>query len=501
MRPHTATAAALASRGLAAVAQFTDVTCDQNKWTFNSAGQSPCTVWSELSAICSVSPFLVPRLTSPGDKYSPPSGNSNDKCHCNVVAFNLASACTICQSGFSTDSLLSESQWQAGCTTYNDSGISQDHPAVNVPAWAFMKENGHVFQSLDAEQLALSGTINPSATTTSTTPGSTSLITTAPAGISSSPQTPAQEAQVTSAKHKSPVGPIVGGVLGGLALLALLVFLVFRYRNYRRSQPALVPTRARDVDVRQKEFGMPSDLKIQHFVPPPPGSSAHTSVEDNLNNGGRALHPYAAGYAVQRNVPERERSYTSSSNYATVPSAVDTQHQHSIMPFGPGNITPPASGKASPSADSALLTPFSATYTYTSPRSGAAHPYASPLINDSYERALPETPLPYAYMHEPVSATAPAAPPTPMPSRPLPPLRVPQPVRHSSTSTTEFSPSSWDSAAPLVQQQKQQQGSIDSRIMSNSGSQHSHTHTHSHPRAHGKAPRQPVPAPNDWVIE
>lgn len=307
----------------------------------------------------------------------------------------------------------------------------------------------------------MSGTINPttSATASATVSGSTSF-----AGTTS-PQTPAE------ASHKSSTGPIVGGVVGaimGLALLALLVFLVIRYRSYVRSKPALSPPR----EVREREYGMPPDLKIQHFVPPPP-SSGHTSV-DNLGSGGGTLHPYAAGYAVQRNIPEQ--SYTSSINYAP----------HSIIPF---DTQENPSGKASPTASQ--LTPFSHVYTYTA----GAHPYASPLVDSEYDRPLPETPLPQ--QQQPWTGAGTEMP-TAMPTRPLPPLRVPQPVRHSSTSTTEFSPSSWGSATPLVQQQQQRQqaqGSIDSVLAPSS-----HGHSHSQ-RAKGKAPRPPVPAPNDWTIE
>ncbi|EJD49642.1 hypothetical protein AURDEDRAFT_143651 [Auricularia subglabra TFB-10046 SS5] len=475
--PAAAAAAVLLLGGAAAVAQYSDVKCTQNLWTLNGRGETPCAVWSTLSSFCRT-PFLVPSLKKPGDKYLPPSQDSetDDVCHCNLVAFNLASACTLCQPGFSSTSLLPESEWRSGCTSYNGTGVGlfPGDASLDYPEWAYIRDNGGFFQVAKAENLAASVASTSTSAASGAFTGTKTITSTGALGTSTQQQT-SQTPEDPVPKRKNNTGAIAGGVVGGLAIIALAALLLWRYRSYVRSKPALVPPR----EPQQKEYGLPSDMKVQYFVPPPP-SSGHTSVDNLQPRSGGGAHPYAAGYAVQRNMPvpaspDPARSYTSSSNYSPA------QLQHSILPFD--NRT-------------AELAPLShAQY------EAGSHPYANPVVHDDYDRTLPEIPLPTSPWAEIMAASASDRPdtatggtvPTPAPTRPLPPLRVPQPVRHSSTSTADFSASSWNSNTPLVQQQQQAQqqqqhhhGSID-RILS-----------HANTRAR---PRQPVPAPADWVIE
>ncbi|KAH7106421.1 hypothetical protein BKA62DRAFT_825956 [Auriculariales sp. MPI-PUGE-AT-0066] len=451
-------AAAVVVTALAvALAQTLDDTCTNNTWSFNSEHRSPCSLWQDLSNMCTTksSRSLVARLHHIGDEYQPPT--FDDLCACNIVAFNLASACALCQPSFDSAQLITESDWKAQCKHYNSTGLAASTAAradgealaVALPLWAYMTANDGIFQASFAQKIAGGAVIEPtdgqsSSVTVSSLPSSTAL----GAGATTDP---------ISEKKKKDVGGIVGGVVGGivgLALTALIAFLLLRYRSRMRNRTAFaIP---RDVPA-EKEFGLPADIQVQHFVPPAPSTSGHGSY-DNLPAGAAAAysaHPFSANYAVQRNVAEATRTYTSSSNY-DMPHAFAGQ---SIMPFSDTqSIVAPSVTSSAPNTADLPVTPF--MYGSLGRTVSPSHPYANPVMDNGYERSSPETPPARqgawgAYGGGAASADANAsstALPTQSPTRPLPPLRVPQPVRHSSTSTADFSATSWSSSAPLMPQ-------------------------------------------------
>ncbi|KAG8837494.1 hypothetical protein FRC20_006727, partial [Serendipita sp. 405] len=60
-------------------------------WLFNSVYESPCTVWAKLGTICT-SDFVVPSSSIDLSNYHA----ADNRCQCNIVAYNLMSACATC---------------------------------------------------------------------------------------------------------------------------------------------------------------------------------------------------------------------------------------------------------------------------------------------------------------------------------------------------------------------------------------------------------------------
>jgi len=236
----------------------------------------------------------------------------------------------------------------------------------------------------------------------------------------------------------------------------------------------------------EKTFGLPSDIKVQHFVPPPStsGHASYDSFPPSGAGGALSAHPFAANYAVQRNIQsDTVRSYTSSSNY-------DALAGQSIMPFDTHSVA----GTYSSTPNTADIATGSGSGSPFGMRSlsPTSHPYANPVVHDGYSRTTPETPVtrtsPWAAMAsiEPAAAASTALP-TQSPTRTLPPLRVPQPVRPPSISTAgDLSAASWSSAAPLIQHPRQ--SSIDEVVVGGGSAK--------------PLPRRPLPqAPSSWSHE
>ncbi|KAG8841443.1 hypothetical protein FRB91_005007 [Serendipita sp. 411] len=69
-------------------------------WLFNSVYESPCTVWTKLSTVCT-SDFVVPSSSIDLSNYHA----ADNRCQCNIVAYNLMSACATCTVGYSSPSI------------------------------------------------------------------------------------------------------------------------------------------------------------------------------------------------------------------------------------------------------------------------------------------------------------------------------------------------------------------------------------------------------------
>ncbi|KAH9991392.1 hypothetical protein BJV77DRAFT_539661 [Russula vinacea] len=97
-----------------AVAQVSGPICTSAtwQWTFNSLGQSPCTVTAYMMATCNGGKYRFPSL-SPGYLYYGPEGaDDSNLCYCNSVAYSLFSACGACQG----EGWISWSEWVTNCT-------------------------------------------------------------------------------------------------------------------------------------------------------------------------------------------------------------------------------------------------------------------------------------------------------------------------------------------------------------------------------------------------
>ncbi|KDQ54543.1 hypothetical protein JAAARDRAFT_60526 [Jaapia argillacea MUCL 33604] len=185
---------------------------DNYAWMNNSMTQSPCLVVAYLVEQCTIDPSpLVPPL-QPGQSYSPASQSTGELCSCSWAAYNLLSACTVCQG----ENVLGWEAYSADCgniastTTYFPSSLPIPNDTI-LPYWS---------------------TTNPK-----TWPNATFDVTTAQ-NISSAGhadvRNPPQSKKVSTAA-------IIVGLLGFISacILMLPVYLRRRKRGYTRLRPTL----------------------------------------------------------------------------------------------------------------------------------------------------------------------------------------------------------------------------------------------------------------------
>lgn len=315
-----------------------------------------------------------------------------------------------------------------------------DHASVDIPLWAFIPNNGQTFQPTVASQLAVSASSTATVTSTSATsaPVSSTSSTSTDSTNTTSPVTtdtisaPLVPTNIVSAQSQSRPGPIVGGVVGGLICVVLalaLAIILFRKRRMARLRPASASTSSQGMPEKQpSEFGMPTHMHVSHFVPPTTDSSS------SLDKYPRATaHPYAANYEVQRNMI----------GLATISDADPYQYPQTVH----GYSTTGHDGSQEPT----IYPPAVDSLVSSSGTPGrlGSHPFANPIFQDDYD-SMPLTPFDLGPHRTPSPPPAQDLP--NVPGSPLPPLRVPQPMRHHSGGA-EFSPTSLTShgsGAPLV---------------------------------------------------
>ncbi|KDQ16616.1 hypothetical protein BOTBODRAFT_64589 [Botryobasidium botryosum FD-172 SS1] len=180
----------------------TNVTCfPGSNWMINSMGQIPCLVVAYLSADCAGTSWMVAALTdSLTQSYTFPTPDTATKCRCNTVAYNLISACTVCQGHAASP----WSEWSQNCPAQITTVGSYPLPVPSqtaIPGWAYWDPTpSGTFDALAAHSF-----------------------------------TPLAS---QSSHSKSHVGAIVGGVVGGIAGLALVagfLWWLFRRRNAKRA--------------------------------------------------------------------------------------------------------------------------------------------------------------------------------------------------------------------------------------------------------------------------
>jgi len=176
----------------------TNVTClSGSNWMMNSMGQIPCLVVAYLSADCAGTSWVVSALTdSITESYNFPTPETATKCRCNTVAYNLISACTVCQGHVASP----WSEWSQNCAAQITTVGSYPLPVpsqTTIPGWAYWNPTPlGTFDAIAAQHF------------TPSTGGS-----------------------------KSHVGVIVGGVVGGIAGLALITGFLWwfiRRKNAKR---------------------------------------------------------------------------------------------------------------------------------------------------------------------------------------------------------------------------------------------------------------------------
>jgi len=213
-----------------------NATCfSEYSWMNNGKGQSPCVVAAWEQEPCASTPWTINALTSYDSRYLPPNTTTATACTCSWAAYNLLSACTVCQN---SDDFLPWGEWHKSCgsyvsnTTYFPSDQDITLPSETaIPYWAGTNPetwNNAVFDEQQAQAIHNQEHAD---------------LTGAPIPATSS--------------KKSNKGAIVGGAVGGVALVLLAVaFFIW----------GVVQKRKRLRQQRQKTYpGGPDRPDMQHM--------------------------------------------------------------------------------------------------------------------------------------------------------------------------------------------------------------------------------------------
>jgi len=267
-------------KSLGVQAQTTSVTCAAGyTYLFNTEGQSPCLIAAYLENACEPAgaSWDVDALTG-NEHYTGPYVENANYCSCSSVTYVLLSACAACQN----DEWNGWTLWKTNCTA-SITTVAQwplDVPqGTEIPAWAYQNVTAIDSFNITAAQAA-KGTGPESSyygtPTASINPRtSSSSLVAAPTTTNVDPSTSA--APATSGGSKTPVGPIVGGVIGGIAilfLLGLLVFLFLRGRKNRHtanSEMPLVDQQSNAGGMTETESSLPAGYGVGY--PSPNGTS------------------------------------------------------------------------------------------------------------------------------------------------------------------------------------------------------------------------------------
>ncbi|CEL59240.1 hypothetical protein RSOLAG1IB_03173 [Rhizoctonia solani AG-1 IB] len=212
---------------------WTNATCIDEPWSFNSQGQSSCLVSAYLGAQCTTdNTYGIYALTDNG-----PYGFGTDaanNCLCNSVMWNLLSACALCQGKLSG----TWAQWVMYCPTNMITVGKYPLPlptSVNVPSWAYHDfTTAGVFNAVIASQQS-----GPESSAIAASTGASTLAPTATStgtGIVTSVPNPPPTQSPSSSNTGAIIGGIVGGVLG-IGLIGLIAFVLVRKRKH--DEPAL----------------------------------------------------------------------------------------------------------------------------------------------------------------------------------------------------------------------------------------------------------------------
>ncbi|KDQ13381.1 hypothetical protein BOTBODRAFT_56181 [Botryobasidium botryosum FD-172 SS1] len=199
-------------------------------WVENSRGQTPCLVYADLYSTCAMKGTTmkkVPPLPKLDPNATYPAPSDDLECMCNTVAYDLISACAVCQH----KSIITWPQWAAKCEP-NSTLIGRfPRPTPNctdIPDYAYWDPT-------------IQGSFNASAAQSFRPQGSThnSDGNSTGAGIDHGDGNGRNDA---SAGNKNTITAIVGGVLGGALGLLLILLLICHTRKLlrKKDQPSRV---------------------------------------------------------------------------------------------------------------------------------------------------------------------------------------------------------------------------------------------------------------------
>ncbi|KAF9486488.1 hypothetical protein BDN70DRAFT_870044 [Pholiota conissans] len=198
-------------------------------WTFNSFGQSPCTVASALGEACTGVDFPIPALT-PTQNYLGPVPLGANQCRCSSVFYSMLSACALCQGA----EISTWSFYDQNCSSVFLTVFQPPIPAgFAVPHYAYIDPTANGMDTFNPQIAQADNGVESTAPPQATSTGTSS--TGSPTTGSSTTTVPPSE------KKKSNPGAIAGGVVGGVVGLAIIAGLAAWFILRRRRQQKLPP--------------------------------------------------------------------------------------------------------------------------------------------------------------------------------------------------------------------------------------------------------------------
>ncbi|KAG5717297.1 hypothetical protein E4T56_gene15446, partial [Termitomyces sp. T112] len=287
---------------------FTGPPCEPDfQWTDNENNISPCVLAATVYGTCAGSTWVLRPLDS-GTHYDPPAGDLVNQCSCSWAAYNLVSACTVCQ-GFEQSVLT----WPFYATNCSGQTSNQYFPStqalpddIGIPFYAANNPTTWNDQRFNIEQAR---EIHDQ--------GHHDVVQSLPQK-SSSP----------------PVGAIVGGVIGGLAVIAIACGLAFYM--YRKKHKQTAPSVTHVGADGSKHGRTTSDLSQKSAIgygrqPFDRSFTTSPSSQPPLSPTSGTLHTHTA-------------SVNSLSYFGSV--------SHSVIPYGTSASPHPAARSISPATQS-----------------------------------------------------------------------------------------------------------------------------------------------------
>ncbi|KAF8347427.1 hypothetical protein F5887DRAFT_31177 [Amanita rubescens] len=211
----------------AVVAQFANCTSSNFTWAFNSLGQGPCEVASDLTVSCPPGYPFGP--LSPGQLYTPEETNN---CTCNTIRYSLVSVCAACQDG----SWLPFSTYTQNCTYRFVQQFPEPVPnGTSVPNWAYLPLSANGTFDIDAASRAAESTSTALPTATSTSASQVASTSSPKTSSLSSSTSPSSTPKIAKTDISAIAGGTVAGVLGG-ALIGGLLFWIWIYRKRKAAR-------------------------------------------------------------------------------------------------------------------------------------------------------------------------------------------------------------------------------------------------------------------------
>ncbi|KAK7468279.1 hypothetical protein VKT23_002789 [Stygiomarasmius scandens] len=296
-------------------AATTEATCTQGySWTMNAQNQSPCQLAVAVMAPCSPNGnWNLPSLTE-SNHYNGPStvDNTVNSCSCSWAAYNLLSACTVCQ-GLESDSIITWFYFTQNCGSkvsqedfYTSGGIEVD---VAIPYYATQNPKNWTDGKFDVAQAQqIQGQdVNLAERPVSSTSTASPTVTVS-----------------TDSGHVS-IGAIAGGTVVGFVVVCVGAALVIYYLcRRRRSRPQAAGEDqdhllARESPSRPETIVSPFPWSLSPPPSMPPSreksppismtetntrsvSRSNTSRVSSSRSTSRASHTHVATFTVEEDV-------------------------------------------------------------------------------------------------------------------------------------------------------------------------------------------------------